>query len=46
MYLMRWMAVVVLVAGMLVSLLTLTGCNTWKGMGRDVESAGEAMQGD
>ncbi len=21
-------------------------CNTWRGMGKDVEKAGEAMQGD
>ena len=23
-----------------------TGCNTWKGAGKDVEKAGEKMQGD
>jgi predicted small secreted protein len=24
----------------------LTGCNTWKGAGKDVERTGEIMQGD
>lgn len=24
----------------------VASCNTWRGMGKDVEQAGEAMQGD
>ena len=28
----------------LTSMVFLTGCNTWKGLGRDVEKTGEAMQ--
>ncbi len=34
----------------ILSLVCLAGvavsCNTWRGMGKDVEKAGEAMQGD
>jgi predicted small secreted protein len=30
---------------MLVSTVLLTGCNTWKGAGKDVERGGEMMQG-
>lgn len=30
----------------LVSLMTLSGCNTWDGAGKDVESAGKGMQKD
>jgi predicted small secreted protein len=26
-------------------LLSATGCNTWKGAGKDVEKTGDAMQG-
>ena len=36
------------VAGILLILLTsmffLTGCNTWAGLGKDVEKTGEKMQ--
>lgn len=28
----------------LTSVFFLAGCNTWKGLGRDVEKTGEAMQ--
>ena len=27
-------------------MLMLPGCNTWKGVGKDVEKTGEAMQGE
>lgn len=30
---------------LLAGMLTLTGCNTWRGAGQDVERAGEKMQG-
>lgn len=30
----------------LVGTLSMTGCNTWDGAGKDVERAGEKMQGD
>jgi len=39
---------IIFVAATLLMLLTsvvfLTGCNTWKGLGKDVEKTGEAMQ--
>jgi predicted small secreted protein len=28
----------------LVGIFALSGCNTWKGVGKDVEKTGEAMQ--
>ncbi len=28
----------------LTSMVFLSGCNTWKGLGKDVERAGEKMQ--
>jgi len=31
---------------MLAVTLAVTGCNTWRGAGKDVERAGEKMQGD
>ncbi len=31
---------------LVVSLVSLSGCNTWKGAGKDVERTGEAMQGE
>jgi len=30
---------------MLVAAVLLTGCNTWKGVGKDIERGGEKMQG-
>ena len=30
---------------LLVGMLSLDGCNTWKGAGKDVERGGEKMQG-
>lgn len=39
---------IALVAATLLMLVTsmvyLTGCNTWKGLGKDVERTGEVMQ--
>ena len=32
--------------GLLVIVMFLSGCNTWEGAGKDVERAGEKMQGD
>ncbi|MCF7956439.1 MAG: entericidin EcnAB [Phycisphaerae bacterium] len=29
---------------LLTSMFFMTGCNTWKGMGKDVEITGEKMQ--
>lgn len=29
---------------LLFSLLLVTGCNTWRGFGQDLEKAGEAIQ--
>ncbi len=31
-------------AVMIVSLLTLSGCNTFKGIGKDIEAGGKAIQ--
>ena len=28
-----------------VSMFSLSGCNTWKGAGKDIERGGEKMQG-
>lgn len=30
---------------LLVGMLSLSGCNTWRGAGKDVEKAGDSMQG-
>lgn len=30
----------------LLGLLALAGCNTWDGVGKDIEKTGEAMQDD
>jgi predicted small secreted protein len=37
--------IVVAVLALLTSAFFLTGCNTWKGAGKDIERAGEKMQG-
>jgi predicted small secreted protein len=42
----RMMLVTVTLLGILVGSLLSTGCNTWKGAGKDVERAGEKMQGE
>jgi predicted small secreted protein len=34
------------IIGVLVGVLASSGCNTWKGAGKDVEATGDAMQGD
>jgi predicted small secreted protein len=41
----RTLATSLILLGLIVAGLTLTGCNTWKGVGKDVERTGEAMQG-
>jgi predicted small secreted protein len=33
------------VLSLVIGLVSLNGCNTWKGAGKDVEKTGEAMQG-
>lgn len=38
-------SVIALIA-LAISMLCAAGCNTWKGAGKDVERAGEKMQGD
>jgi predicted small secreted protein len=38
--------VVVTLLALLTSAFCLTSCNTWKGAGKDVERAGEKMQGN
>ncbi len=38
--------VVVTLLVLLTSAFCLTGCNTWEGAGKDVERAGEKMQGE
>jgi predicted small secreted protein len=30
---------------LLVGMISLNGCNTWKGAGKDVTNTGDAMQG-
>ncbi|MCU0724769.1 MAG: hypothetical protein MUE73_03110 [Planctomycetes bacterium] len=30
---------------LVVGLMSLSGCNTWRGAGKDVENTGDAMQG-
>jgi len=41
----RIIVVVVALLALLTSAFCLTGCNTWKGAGKDIESTGEKMQG-
>jgi len=42
---MRINVVAVTLLMLLTAALFLTGCNTWKGAGKDIEKAGEKMQG-
>jgi predicted small secreted protein len=42
----RIIVVVVTLLALLTSVFCLTGCNTWKGAGKDVERTGEKMQGN
>ena len=37
---------VVMVLAVLAGTVWLSGCNTWRGAGKDVENAGESMQSD
>ncbi len=41
---MRNIAVVATLLMLLTSVFFLTGCNTWSGLGKDVERTGEKMQ--
>jgi predicted small secreted protein len=41
----RLIVVTVALVALLVGALSLTGCGTWHGLGKDVEKTGEAMQG-
>ncbi len=41
----RIIVVAVTLLALLTSAFFLTGCNTWKGAGKDIERTGEAMQG-
>ena len=41
---MRNIAVVATLLMLLTAVLVLNGCNTWKGLGKDVEKTGESMQ--
>lgn len=40
------MLAVLSVLTVMIGLVSLSGCNTWDGAGKDIESTGEAMQGD
>ena len=40
-----WMLRLFLAGILTVGGLALTGCETWRGMGKDVEKTGEGMQG-
>jgi predicted small secreted protein len=42
----RIIIVTVALLALLAGLLSLPGCNTWKGAGKDVERTGEKMQGE
>ena len=42
----RILIVTAALAALLLGVLSLTGCNTWKGAGKDVERTGEVMQGE
>jgi len=42
----RIVIVTVTLLALLAGVLTLTGCNTWKGAGKDIEKTGDAMQRD
>lgn len=41
---MRIVAMTAVLLMLLTSMVFLTGCNTWKGLGKDVETTGENMQ--
>ena len=37
--------ITVVLLALLAGLLATSGCNTWRGAGKDVEKTGDAMQG-
>jgi len=41
----NWMLRLFLAAVLLTGSFALSGCETWRGTGRDIERAGEGMQG-
>jgi predicted small secreted protein len=41
----RKIIITVTLLTLFVGMFSLTGCNTWKGAGKDVEKTGESMQG-
>jgi predicted small secreted protein len=41
----RKIVITVSVLTLFVGMFSLSGCNTWKGAGKDVEKTGEKMQG-
>lgn len=41
----RIVIVTVTLLALLAGMLSLSGCNTWRGAGKDVEKAGDSMQG-
>jgi predicted small secreted protein len=41
----RGIVVVAMLLALLTVTLSLSGCNTWHGAGKDVQNAGESMQG-
>lgn len=42
----RILTVTLFLLALATTVLVLGGCNTWEGAGKDVERAGEKMQGD
>lgn len=42
----RTIVVTVTLLMLLAGILTCTGCNTWKGAGKDIEKTGDSMQKD
>lgn len=38
--------IIVAVLGLIVGSLLMSGCNTWEGVGEDVENVGENIQGE
>ena len=42
----RGIVVVAMLLALLAGTLWLSGCNTWHGAGKDVQNAGQSMQGD
>jgi len=42
----RKILMAVTLLALLIGTFSVTGCNTWKGAGKDIEKTGDAMQGD